>query len=216
MSQMLIGVDLSFRSHHVHFMHGEGHTLAGFSVSNDTEGAKYLQKLARNSYRLDKMMSNPINLSLSVILSTIRHMESQIIRLDKEIDWMMKGITQTLTSVKVIGPVYAGGLLAEIGDIKRFKDHQALAKFAGLVWTHYQSGELEAENTGRMRTGSKYLRYCLAQVADAIRKHEAKYKAFYQKKCKEVTKHQHKRALVLTARKLLRTNQLYMPQERGE
>lgn len=187
------------------------------------EIAKYLQKLARNSYRLDKMMADPINLSLSVILSTIRHMESQVKRLDKEIDRMMKGITQTLTSVKGIGPVYAAGLLAEIGDIKRFKDHHALAKFAGLVWTQYQSGEFEAENTSRMRTGNKYLRYYLVQAADAIRKHDAEYKAFYQKKYKEVTKHQHKRALVLTARKLvrlvhslLRTNQLYMPQERRE
>lgn len=39
----------------------------------------------------------------------------------------MKGITQTLTSVKGIGPVYAAGLLAEIGDVKRFKDLHALA-----------------------------------------------------------------------------------------
>lgn len=187
------------------------------------EIAKYLQKLARNSYRLDKTMADPINLSLSVILSTIRHMESQVKRLDKEIDRMMKGITQTLTSVKGIGPVYAAGLLAEIGDIKRFKDHHALAKFAGLVWTQHQSGEFEAENTSRMRTGNKYLRYYLVQAADAIRKHDTEYKAFYQKKYNEVTKHQHKRALVLTARKLvrlvhslLRTNQLYISPERRE
>lgn len=187
------------------------------------EIAKYLQKLARNSYRLDQTMADPINLSLSVMLSTIRHMESQVKRLDKEIERMMKGIPQTLTSVKGIGPVYAAGLLAEIGDIKRFDNHHALAKYAGLVWTQYQSGEFEAENTSRMRTGNKYLRYYLVQAADAIRKNDSEYKAFYQKKYNEVTKHQHKRALVLTARKLvrlvhtlLRTNQLYIPPERRD
>ena len=133
---------------------------------------------------------------------------------------MMKGIPQTLTSVKGIGPVYAAGLIAEIGDIHRFDDHHALAKYAGLVWTQYQSGEYESENTHRMRTGNKYLRYYLVQASDAIRKHDTEYKAFYQKKYKEVTKHQHKRALVLTARKLvrlvhslLRTKQLYTPKE---
>ena len=127
------------------------------------------------------------------------------------------------TSVKGIGPVYAAGLLAEIGDIKRFKDHHALAKFAGLVWSQYQSGEFEAENTSRMRTGNKYLRYYLVQATDAVRKFDTEYKVFYQKKYNEVTKHQHKRALVLTARKLvrlvhslLRTNQLYTPLERRE
>lgn len=187
------------------------------------EIAKYLQKLARNSYRLDKMMADPVNLSLSVILSTIRHMEAQVKRLDKEIERMMKGFTQTLTSVKGIGPVYAAGLLSEIGDIKRFDDHHALAKYAGLVWSQYQSGEYESENTHRVRTGNKYLRYYLVQAADAIRKHDTEYKAFYQKKFNEVTKNQHKRALVLTARKLvrlvhslLRTNQLYIPTERRE
>ena len=47
----------------------------------------------------------------------------------------MKGIAQTLMSVKGIGTVYAAGLLIEIGDINRFDDHHALAKYAGLVWT---------------------------------------------------------------------------------
>lgn len=50
MSQMLVGIDVSLCSHHVHFMHGEGHTLADFSVSNDTEGANtLLQKLLKTA-----------------------------------------------------------------------------------------------------------------------------------------------------------------------
>lgn len=34
--------------------------------------------------------------------------------------------------------------------------------------------------------------------------HDAEYQAFYQKKYNEVRSHQHKRAIVLTARKLVR------------
>jgi transposase len=111
-------------------------------------------------------------------------------------------------------------LIAEIGDIRRFKNHHKLAKYAGLVWHRQQSGEFEAEETQRM-PGNKYLRYYLIQAADQLRKHDSQYRAFYQKKYKEVPKHQHKRALVLTARKLVRlvysllsTNQLYIPPER--
>jgi len=187
------------------------------------EIAKYLQKLARSSYRLNKAMQDPVNISLSVTLSTIQHIESQVKRLDKEISKLMKGIPQTLTSVKGIGDVYAAGLIAEIGDIKRFKDHHALAKYAGLVWNQNQSGEYESQETARMRTGNKYLRYYLIQSADKIRKYDSEYKAFYTKKYDEVPKHKHKRALVLTARKLvrlvfslLRTNQLYTPPERRD
>ena len=187
------------------------------------EIAKYLQKLARSSYRLNKAMQDPVNISMSVTLSTIQHIESQVKRLDKEIAKLMKGIPQTLTSVKGIGDVYAAGLIAEISDIKRFKDHHALAKYAGLVWNQNQSGEFESQETARMRTGNKYLRYYLIQAADKIRKYDSEYKAFYTKKYDEVPKHKHKRALVLTARKLvrlvfslLRTNQLYTPPERRD
>ena len=185
------------------------------------EIAQYLQKLARNSYRLDKALQDPVNITLSVILRTNRHMESQVKRLDAEIERLMKGMPQTLTSVKGIGPVYAAGLIAEIGDIRRFKDHHALAKYAGLVWNQNQSGEYEAENTSRMRTGNKYLRYYLVQAAESVRRYDSEYRDFYQKKHAEVPKHKHKRALVLTARKLvrlvhslLRTNQMYTPPER--
>lgn len=191
--------------------------------TNPEETAKYLQKLARSSFRLDKAMADPVNISLSVTLSVIKHMESEVKRLDKEIARLMKGIPNTIITIKGVGPVYAAGLIAEIGDIKRFKNHHALAKYAGLVWNQIQSGEYEAEETKRMLTGNKYLRYYLIQAADKIRQHDSEYKAFYQKKFKEVPKHQHKRALVLTARKLVRlvfsllnTNQLYTPPERRD
>ncbi|EGL81462.1 transposase IS116/IS110/IS902 family protein [Caldalkalibacillus thermarum TA2.A1] len=135
----------------------------------------------------------------------------------------MKGIPETLTSVKGIGPVFAAGIIAEIAGIKRFKNHDALAKYAGLVWNQHQSGEFEAQETARAQTGNKYLRYYLVQAADKVRHHDVEYKSFYQKKFDEVPKHQHKRALVLTARKLVRlvyallsTNKLYTPPERRD
>lgn len=188
---------------------------------NPEEIATYLKKIARSSYRLDKAMTDPVNISLATTLSVIQHLESEVKKLDKEIAKIMKGIPQTLTSVKGIGPVYAAGILAEVGGIDRFTNHADLAKYAGLVWTQNQSGEFEAEETSRMRTGNKYLRYYLVQAADSVRKHDTEYAAFYQKKYDEVPKHKHKRALVLSARKLVRlvfmllkTNKLYTPPER--
>jgi len=190
---------------------------------NPEETAAYLKKLARSSYRLDKTMADPVNLSLSITLSVIQHMESQLKKLDKEIAKLMRDIPQTLTSVKGLGPVLSAGIIAEIGEIKRFDNHNALAKYAGLAWNKYQSGEFEAEDTKRMKTGNKYLRYYLIQATDSVRKNDPEYRAFYQKKYAEVPKHQHKRALVLTARKLVRlvysllnTRQLYTPSDRRD
>ena len=101
---------------------------------NPQDIAEYLQKLARSSYRLDKAMADPVNLSLSVMLSVIHTMEKEIHKLDKEIEKIMKSIPQTLATVKGIGPVFAAGIIAEIGAIKRFDNHNSLAKYADLVW----------------------------------------------------------------------------------
>ena len=183
--------------------------------------AQFLQKLARSSYRLDKAMADPVNLSLSVMLSVIQTMEKEVTKLDKEIEKIMKSIPQTLSTVKGIGAVFAAGILAEVGDIERFDNHNALAKYAGLVWSQYQSGEFESEETKRLRTGNKYLRYYLVQAANLIRRFDSEYAAFYAGKYAQALKHQHKRALVLTARKLVRlvfmllkTKKLYTPPER--
>jgi len=61
--------------------------------------------------------------------------------------------------VRGIGPVYAAGLVAEIGDIARFKDNDALAKYAGLWWPRNQSGTFEAADRSLSKAGNAYLRY---------------------------------------------------------
>lgn len=190
----------------------------------DSEGvAKALQKAARSSYRLSKSLADPVNASLATSISVIKAMQSELKKLDKLIAKHLEALPQTLNSIKGIGPVYAAGILAEVGDIKRFKNHKSLAKFAGLVWNEQQSGEWKAENIRRVRSGNKYLRYYLVEAANLIRLHDQEYGCFYRVKYDEAHTHKHKRALVLTARKLvrlvyalLRTNQLYTPRKRGD
>jgi len=87
-----------------------------------------------------------------------------------------------------------------------------------LTWSCYQSGDFDAEDTRLTKNGNRYLRYYLVEAANSLRVHNEEYKAYYQNKYKEVTKHQHKRALVLTARKfvrlvyaLLSKGQIYKP-----
>ncbi|RKO65487.1 IS110 family transposase, partial [Desulfofundulus salinus] len=185
----------------------------------DAEGvAKALQKAARSSYRLSKSLADPVNACLATSISVIRALQSELKRLDKLIAQHLEAFPQTLTSIKGVGPVYAAGILAEIGDISRFKNQKALAKYAGLVWNEHQSGQWKAQDTPRVRSGNKYLRYYLVEAANLVRVHDQEYREFYQAKYNEARTHKHKRALVLTARKLvrlvfalLRSNQLYTP-----
>lgn len=173
-------------------------------LSNVPEMARVLQQAARNAYRLHPKMQGSVDVALSMSLETIRFFEQQLKKLDTIIAREVKAIPHTLDSVPGIGPVYAAGLLAEIGDIHRFDDHNALAKFAGLTWRQHQSSGFAAEDLPLSRSGNFYLRYYLIEAANSVRVREPEYAAFYQRKYQEARHHHHKRALVLTARKLVR------------
>lgn len=149
-------------------------------------------------------MQQACEIALSLTLQNIEHLKRQIKSLDKVISRELKAIPQTLTTVKGLGDVSAAGIIAEIGDIKRFKNEASLAQYAGLTWTRYQSGDFDAEERRLTKNGNKYLRYYLVMAANSLRVHNEEYKAYYQTKYQEVQKHQHKRALVLTARKFVR------------
>lgn len=166
--------------------------------------AKAIQKAARSSYRLPKTINDSVNQVLSISISSMKALESQIKAFDKAIAAQMELIPNTLTSVGGIGPVYSAGIIAEIGDINRFSNQAALAKYAGLAWSQHQSGDFEAQNTRLIKSGNRYLKYYLCEAAMSLVRCDAEYSRFYHLKYKEVNKYQHKRALALTARKFVR------------
>ncbi|KXB96908.1 MAG: transposase [Chlorobi bacterium NICIL-2] len=185
--------------------------------------ARCIQKAARDSYRLSKVVEDSIDLVLGVSIQTIRSIQAQLKELDKAIERILDGMNgaRCLRSIPGIDKVYAAGILAEIGDIERFNDQAALAKYAGLTWRRHQSGSFEAEDTKRIRSGNRFLRYYLVEAANSVKNREPEFGEYYRKKYQEVPRHQHKRALVLTARKLvrlvdalLRNDQLYTPRRK--
>nr|WP_288826269.1 IS110 family transposase [uncultured Clostridium sp.] len=183
--------------------------------------AKDLQAAARSSYRLSKTVNDSVNQLMAVQLVGIRSLQSQIKELDKSIESYIQLFSAVLNSIPGIGPVYNAGILAEISDISRFKNHAALSKYAGISWSRYQSGTFEGSNTRMILTGNKYLKYYFLEATNKVRMHDAEFKRYYLSKFKEIPKHQHKRALALTARKLVRlvysllsNNQLYIPPTR--
>jgi transposase len=195
--------------------------------SDPHETARILQKAARDSYRLDKVLYEPLNAAIASSFNVIRAMEVEVKAIDKAIEKTIKGLNTTeylsLTSIPGIGPVLASGILAEIGTITSFGSNDALAKYAGLTWRVNQSGNYTSDDTKMTKTGNRYLRYYLIETANSVRNHLLDYKDYYYKKYGEVTTHQHKRALALTARKLIRLifglltkNQIYSNGKVGE
>jgi transposase len=195
--------------------------------NNPEMTARVLQKAARDSYRLDKVLYEPLNVAIASSFNVVRALEDEIKTVDKAIERAIKGINhaeyQSLTSIPGVGPVLASGILSEIGTITSFDSHNALAKYAGLTWRVNQSGNYSSDDTRMTKTGNKYLRYYLIEAANSVKNHVPEYKEYYYKKYNEVTTYQHKRALALTSRKfvrlvfgLLTKNQIYSNDKVGE
>ncbi len=171
---------------------------------NPEEVAKAIRAAVSGSYRLPKTVADSVNRLLAISISTMRALERSIKAFDEEIERQISAIPNTLTSVPGVGPVYSAGIIAETGDVTRFGSHPSLAKYAGLTWSQHQSGDFEADDTKLIRSGNRYLKYYLCEAANKLRCYDADYRQFYAKKYHEVRKHQHRRALVLTARKFVR------------
>lgn len=183
--------------------------------------AKTIKKAIRDSYRLAQVVQESVDMVLATYARLIQTLKKQIKDLEKSIVALFEIVSevQCLKSIPGIGVVYAAGIVAEIGQIERFENEAQLAKYCGLYWKKNQSGNFESERTPMTRTGNQYLRYYMVEAANSIRRHEDSYRLYYQKKYDEVPKFNHKRALVLTARKfvrlvdtLLRNRQLYTPE----
>ena len=189
-------------------------------IADISKTSDLLRKAARDSYRLDKCMYEPLNVSLASSFNCIQTYQKEIKLIDQAIEKCINGMNPNaftvLKSIPGIGPVWAAGIVSEIGDITAFHSSDVLAKYAGLTWLKNDSGDFVSEDNHVSKAGNTYLRYYLGEAANSVRRHIPEYGEFYDKKFAEVTKHQHKRALALTSRKFVRLvfgllvkNQLY-------
>lgn len=189
-------------------------------IADISKTSDLLKKAARDSYRLDKCMYEPLNVSLASSFNCIQTYQKEMKLINQAIEKCINGMNPNaftiLKSIPGIGPVWAAGMLSEIGAITAFHSSDSLAKYAGLTWLRNDSGDFVSEDNHISKAGNTYLRYYLGEAANSVRRYIPEYTAFYEKKYAEVTKHQHKRALALTSRKLVRLvfgllvkNQLY-------
>ena len=184
-------------------------TVGKNRTKNPSDKISLLNKAANSSYRLDKIAYDGINIAIASSLNTIKFHEKELKEIDKAILSTVQGLDSNtyniLLSIRGIGKVYAAGILAEIGSIDYFKHNSNLAKYAGLYWNRNQSGKFEKEDKSFSQHANKYLRYYLIEATSScVLLNFPFIKDFYDSKFNEVTKHQHKRALVLSARKLVR------------
>ncbi len=102
-------------------------------------------------------------------LTVLDHLEEQISESNSELRKMMRGPRWTkpaalLQTMPGIGMITALTLLAELGDLKRFKSRAAVANYAGLVPV-IRNSDSKSFSGGITHRGSAHLRHVLTEAA---------------------------------------------------
>lgn len=111
-----------------------------------------------------------------------------------------------ILSIDGIGPNMASRILAEIGDIKRFKTREAMIAYVGLDPNINQSGKIDGEHLSISKKGNKRLR-CLLYLAVTCNiklKKVNTINQFYQKKRQQLNPLNSKAAKVACTAKLVK------------
>lgn len=130
------------------------------------------------------------------INNQLKALEKQIISIDSECQ-----LFDILKSLTGCGTITAATIIAEVGDISRFKSADKFASYMGITPKIDRSGT-SVEKMGKItKKGSKYLRHAIFMIAEFARRHNPVLKAYFDK-IKNGNKKRHKLAVIAVANKI--------------
>ena len=147
-----------------------------------------------------KIAQDAFSFQLKQLIDRMNFLDKQIEAFDCQILEYYEKFDCYLHTIPGIGMIAAAAILAEIGDINRFKSSSALVAFAGIDPTVRQSGEFSSTHNHMSKRGSPYLRHAIFLAATTCSFHNSPLNAYYKKK-RDQGKH-HLTATGAVARKL--------------
>ena len=147
-----------------------------------------------------KIAQDAFSFQLKQLIDRMNFLDKQIEALDCQILEYYEKFDCYLHTIPGIGMIGAATILAEIGDISRFKNSSSLVAFAGIDPTVRQSGEFNSTHNHMSKRGSPYLRHAIFLAATTCSFHNSPLNAYYKKK-RDQGKH-HLTATGAVARKL--------------
>ena len=179
-------------------------SLAGVTVryTNSSGNTSTLLEFPENSYLAGE----------AVLLRLASSPESELANLNYSKTLAMKGGIELAQGEEVMDKVCWTGK----GECyKEFVSAHPTTLIRNLI-----TGEFEHSDKPMAKSANMYLKYYISEAASIMILHNSIMKNYYQNKYSEVKSHQHKRALALSSRKLIRLifgllckNQLYVPSE---
>jgi len=152
-------------------------------------------------------------LALKYLMKAYQNTREQLLEVTKQLRNQVKTyypeIYKSLMTAPGIGPIVAMCLIAEIGDISRFKSYKHLASYVGFIPRSHQSGDKDPKGKLTYRS-NKYLRSSLVEAAWTAMRYDPALLKYYKDR---IAKYDSRIVIIKIAHKLLnRIRQVWMTQ----
>ena len=137
---------------------------------------------------------------IRTMVSQVEFLNATIAKVEKEVASLLARVEPDITTIPGVSTTTGAQIVAEIGDVKRFRNAASIVKYAGLNSGVDESGKYSAEGVPITKHGSPYLRRSLWLAANRARQYDPKLKEYYDKLRRKGKPH--RVAVTAVARKL--------------
>lgn len=161
--------------------------------------AAELKAAAKSSVGI-RLGQEAASFQIKTMVSQVRFLNETIAKVEREVAALLERVEPDITTIPGVSTATGAQIVAEIGDVRRFKSAASVVKYAGLNSGVDESGRFSARGVPITKHGSPYLRRALWLAANRARQHDPRLRAFYDKKRREGKPH--RVAVTAVARKL--------------
>lgn len=161
--------------------------------------AAQIKAAAKSSIGI-KLGEDAASFQLKTMVSQVEFLNQTIAKVEKETAALLAKVEPNITTIPGVSTATGAQIVAEIGDVKRFRNAASIVKYAGLNSGVDESGQFSAKGVPITKHGSPYLRRSLWLAANRARQHDDRLRGFYEKKRREGKPH--RVAVTAVARKL--------------
>ena len=137
---------------------------------------------------------------IRTMVSQVEFLNATIAKVEKEVASLLGKDEPDITTIPGVSTTTGAQIVAEIGDVKRFRNAASIVKYAGLNSGVDESGKYSAEGVPITKHGSPYLRRSLWLAANRARQYDPRLKEYYDKLRRKGKPH--RVAVTAVARKL--------------
>lgn len=137
---------------------------------------------------------------IRTMVSQVEFLNATIAKVEKEVASLLGKVEPNITTIPGVSTTTGAQIVAEIGDVKRFRNAASIVKYAGLNSGVDESGKHSAEGVPITKHGSPYLRRSLWLAANRARQYDPRLKEYYDKLRRKGKPH--RVAVTAVARKL--------------